>query len=55
VYLNLQLGNFHIVLGKLAALAEKEKPLKTRINTGVPSNEEFFIDDESKLRYQTTR
>jgi hypothetical protein len=55
MYLNLQLGNFHIILGKLAAEAAKEKPLETRINTGVPASEEFFLDDESKLRYQTTR
>jgi hypothetical protein len=55
MYLNLELGNFHIVLGKLAAQAAKEKPLETRINTGVPSQDEFFLDDESKLRYQTTK
>ncbi len=55
MYLNLQLGNFHIVLGKLAAQAAKEKPLSDRINTGDLPSEEFFLDDESKLRYQTTR
>jgi len=55
MYLNIQLGNFHIVLGKLAAQAAKEKPVSSRINTGVSTSEEFFLDDESKLRYQTTK
>jgi len=53
MYLNLQLGNFHVVLGKLAAQAAKEKPLSSRINTGDSEPEEFLLDDESKLRYRS--
>jgi len=55
MYLNLQLGNFHVILGKLAARAAQEKPLGDRINTEDLSQEEFFLDDETKLRYQTTK
>ncbi|GEM_PF-5755903 len=53
MYLNVQLGNFHVVLGKLAEQATKEKPVSNRINTGDLSQEDFFLDDESKLRYQS--
>lgn len=53
MYLNLQLGNFHIVLGKLAMQAAKKKPISSRMSAAIPSHEEFFLDDESKLRYQT--
>jgi hypothetical protein len=53
MYLNLQLGNFHVVLGKLAEQAAKEKPLSSRMNTGDSEHEEFLLDDESKLRYRS--
>jgi hypothetical protein len=53
MYLNLQLGNFHVVLGKLAEQAAKEKPLSSRINTRDSEPEEIFLDDESKLRYRS--
>ena len=53
MYLNLQLGNFHVVLGKLATEAAKEKPVSSRINTEDSEHEEFLLDDESKLRYRS--
>jgi hypothetical protein len=53
MYFNLQLGNFHVVLGKLAAEAAKEKPVSSRINTRDSEPEEIFLDDESKLRYRS--
>lgn len=69
MYLNLQLGNFHVVLGKLA---EQVKSWKVKDNTVAPfvftpfsaewlndrrhkTAEEFFLDDETKLRYQITK
>ncbi len=61
MYLNLQLGNFHVILGKLAEQAAKQKPLNDRFfasfkdATSDSEPEEFFLDDETKLRYQTTR
>ena len=55
MYLNIQLGNFHIVLGKIAEQAAKQKPISDRMNTGAFTSEEFSLDDESKLRYQTAK
>jgi hypothetical protein len=64
MYLNLQLGNFHVVLGKLAEQAKKKtasyyavpRPIFTSFSANwinEKSAEGFFLDDESKLRYQT--
>ena len=52
MYLNLQLGNFHIVLGNLAEQAAQEEPAISPVFTRVSPSEEFFLDDETKLRYQ---
>jgi len=64
MYLNLQLGNFHVVLGKLAEQAvristtpeDNQRMLRSLLSlsrTATAAREEFFLDDESKLRYQT--
>jgi hypothetical protein len=53
MYLNLQLGNFHVILGKLAEQAAKEKPVSSRINIEDSEQEEFSLDDESQLRYRS--
>lgn len=53
MYLNLQLGNFHVILGKLAKQAAQEAPAISPVFMRVSPQEEFFLDDETKLRYQT--
>jgi hypothetical protein len=56
MYLNIQLGNFHFVVGKPAAKPAK-KPMVMQVSAitteGKDLNQEFIIDDESKLRYQS--
>ncbi len=44
--------NFHIVLGNLAEQAAQEEPAISPVFTRVSPSEEFFLDDETKLRYQ---
>jgi hypothetical protein len=45
--------DFHVVLGNLAKQVAQEEPTISPVFTRVLPSEEFFLDDETKLRYQT--
>ena len=55
MYLNLQIGKFNIVVGKPTTRPAK-KPMVMQVSHPVMDgrivDQEFIIDDESKLRYQ---